>query len=155
MNKKELAKSVVEILKDNNVAKNVKLKKHTFYITDDEGHKAAFDVRGQSKDIPFTVEDVTYIIDAIVESVYDALKDGQEIVIKGFGSMSLEVNKAHKVTHPVTNEPFIVPARYFPRVKLGENLRLAAKMYTLAHPIEGEPTAYGDEFDEFGEEFGG
>lgn len=149
MNKKDLARSAVEILKDNNTAKFVKLKKHTFYITDDEGNKAAFEVKDQSRSIPFTIDDVMLIIDALTDATFEALKSGEEINLKGFASLSLEKNKAHRVTHPLTNEPYMVPARYVPRIKAGESLRLAAKIYTLAHPLEEDSSMHEASFEEF------
>lgn len=136
MTKFDLATKAAEILRASDIRKPVRIKKSTFYISDDEGNKAAFDIKGQHKDVIYTIDDIIKIIDALVEATCDALKSGEEIVIKGFGSLNLDIQGAHKVVHPVTKETYTIPAHFTPKFKSGDNLRLAAKVYELTHPVE-------------------
>lgn len=132
MNKKELVSRVTETLRENNRRKPVSVKKHTFRITDDEGNSADFNIKQRNKDVLYTTEDTANIIDACLAVIVEAIKNGEEINIHGFGSLGLHYRAARKTKEPNSGEWCDVDARYVPKFSFGNDLRIAAKLYELS-----------------------
>lgn len=153
MYKKEFISKVAEMLRVNDVRKPVPIKKHVFNITDDEGNVASFSVKKQDKEVLYTVSDVTNIVDACMSVILDTLKRGDEVNIKGFGCLRLKYRKARKTKDPNTGEWCDVAARYTPKLYIGNDMRIAAKLYELSLP----PDAVGqiDNMSDVDEDFGG
>ncbi len=65
--------------------------------------------------------------DRIVETVFDAmakaLRSGEEVEIRGFGSFRLRTRKAHMARNPRTSAPVKVPERSVPFFRPGRALR--------------------------------
>ena len=133
MNKKELSSRVAEVLRENNVRKPVSVKKHTFHITDEEGNTADFHIKQQDKNVIYTVDDTMNVIDACIAVIVDALKNGEEISIKGFGNLGLHYRAARRTKEPNSGEWCEIEARYVPRFSYGNDLRMAARLYELSH----------------------
>lgn len=133
MNKKELSSRVTEVLRANNVRKPVSVKKHTFHITDEEGNTADFHIKQQDKNVIYTTDDTMNIIDACIAVIVDALKNGEEINIKGFGNLGLHYRAARRTKEPNTGEWCEIEARYVPKFSYGNDLRMAARLYELSH----------------------
>lgn len=136
MNKKELSSRVAEVLRANNVRKPVSVKKQTFHITDEEGNTADFHIKQQDKNVIYTVDDTLNVIDACIAVIVDALKNGEEINIKGFGNLGLHYRAARRTKEPNTGEWCVIEARYVPKFSYGNDLRMAARLYELSHPDE-------------------
>lgn len=132
MNKRDLAIRTADLLRENNIRKPVKIKKHTFTVTDSDGNAADFVVKRGDKEVLYTVDDALNIIDACLEAIKDALRHGDEIAIKGFGILRLYKRAARLVKHPDTGELCEAPARYLPKFQFGNELRMAARVYELA-----------------------
>lgn len=132
MNKKEFISRVAETLRENNLRKPISIRKHTFHITDDEGNSADFNVRKQDKSVIYTVEDAANIIDTCLAVIVDAIKNGEEINIKGFGNLGLHYRAARRTKEPNSGEWCEVEARYVPKFSYGNDLRMAAKLYELS-----------------------
>ena len=133
MNKKELSSRVAEVLRLNNIRKPVSIKKHTFHITDEDGNMANFHVKQQDKNVIYTVDDALNVIDACIAVIIDALKNGEEISIKGFGSLGLHYRAARRTKEPNSGEWCEIEARYVPKFTYGNDLRMAAKLYELSN----------------------
>ena len=133
MNKKELSSRVAEVLRENNVRKPISIKKHTFYITDDDGNAANFHIKQQDKNVIYTVDDALNVIDACIAVIVDALKNGEEINIKGFGNLGLHYRAARRTKEPNTGEWCVIEARYVPKFSYGNDLRMAARLYELSN----------------------
>lgn len=136
MNKKELSSRVAEVLRANNVRKPVSVKKQTFHITDEEGNMADFHIKQQDKNVIYTVDDTLNVIDACIAVIVDALKNGEEISIKGFGNLGLHYRAARRTKEPNTGEWCEIEARYVPKFSYGNDLRMAARLYELSHADE-------------------
>ena len=147
MNKKELASRVAELLRINDVRKPVKIKKHTFRIIDEEGNTANFSVKRADKKILYTNDDVNNIIDACIAIILDAIKNGEEINIRGFGVLGLHYRAARRTKQPGTEDWYEVDARYVPKFFYGNDLRMAAQLYDISRK-EKESAGYNDSFDE-------
>ena len=72
------------------------------------------------------------MVDACMLVIEESLKQGEEIAIQGFGSLSLKHRAARKTKHPDTGEDIDIEARYVPKFNFGKNLRVAAKLYELS-----------------------
>lgn len=65
-----------------------------------------------------TQEDSKIFIDAFIETIKDAVKDGDSVLISGFGTFEGRKRKEHRVTHPTdNNKEIIVPAYIAPAFK--------------------------------------
>lgn len=143
MNKKELSSRVAEVLRANNIRKPVSVKKQTFHITDEDGNTADFHIKQQDKNVLYTVDDTANIIDACIAVILDAIKNGEEISIKGFGSLGLHYRAARRTKEPNSGEWCEIEARYIPKFSYGNDLRMAARLYELSH-AETEQEEGGD-----------
>lgn len=132
MNRKELVRRVSGVLRDNNVKKPVYTPKQVFHISDDDGNTKDFVIKKNDTGVLFTTEDVDAIIDACIYVIQDALKHGDGVSIRGFGSLGLHHRKARITKHPTTGEPVDVEARYVPKFVSGNDLKLCAKIYELS-----------------------
>jgi len=132
MNKKEFANRVTGVLRENGKRKSVYAKKHVFHISDNDGNNADFVVRQKEKGLVYTTEDTTNIIDACLAVIEDALKNGEEINIHGFGCLGLHYRAARTTIDPYYGEPCEVEARYIPKFNYGKTLRMAARLYELS-----------------------
>lgn len=144
MNKKELSSRVAEVLRANNIRKPVSVKKHTFHITDEDGNTADFHIKQQDKNVIYTVDDTLNVIDACIAVIVDALKNGEEINIKGFGNLGLHYRAARRTKEPISGEWCEIEARYVPKFSYGNDLRMAARLYELSK-AEDEDNQGGDE----------
>lgn len=136
MNKKEFASRVAKTLRENNMRKPVSIKKHTFHISDDDGNSADFHIKQRDRDVIYTVDDTTNVIDACIAVIVDALKNGEDIDIRGFGRLGLHHRAARRTKEPNTDKWVDVEARYVPKFFFGNDLRMAAKLYELSLPPE-------------------
>lgn len=143
MNKKELSSRVAEVLRANNIRKPVSVKKQTFHITDEDGNTADFHIKQQDKNVLYTVDDTANVIDACIAVILDAIKNGEEISIKGFGSLGLHYRAARRTKEPNSGEWCEIEARYIPKFSYGNDLRMAARLYELSN-AETEQEEGGD-----------
>lgn len=132
MNKKELAERVTGILRDNNIKKPIRTQKHTFHITDDDGNTADFVVKNQDKKVIYTRDDVSVVIDTCLAVIEDSLKHGEELNIRGFGVLGLHKRAPRRAKIPGTEDWCEVEGRYVPKFYLGNDLRMAARIYELS-----------------------
>lgn len=144
MNKKEFVSKVAETLRENNMRKPVSVQKHTFHISDDEGNTADFNIKQRDKNVLYTVDDAENVVDACLAVIVDALKNGEEINIKGFGRLGVHYRAARRTKEPGTNEWCEVEARYVPKFYFGTELRMAAKLYELSLPDTAEEREDGE-----------
>ncbi len=69
--------------------------------------------------------DGTHAVDAMLDSIAGALKDGDEVRLPGFGTFSVAQRKASKGRNPRTGEPIQIPASKLPKFKAGKILKEA------------------------------
>ena len=89
MNKVQFVSKVYNVLRDNDVRKSVPLKKVVFHIFDNNGNDAEFAIKQDDKQVLFTTEDVNNIVDACCAVIEDALCRGEEISIRGYGTIGV------------------------------------------------------------------
>lgn len=132
MNRKEFVRGITSYLRNNNLRKAVSLPKQIFHISDNEGNTKDFIVRKTDKTVLYTVEDIEAIIDAFINVISDALKRGESISIRGFGTFGLKYRKPRATKKLGTNEWIDIDARYVPKFSFGNDLRMCAKLYELS-----------------------
>jgi DNA-binding protein HU-beta len=69
--------------------------------------------------------DGAHAVDAILNSIAGALKDGDEVRLPGFGTFSVRQRKASEGRNPRTGEPIQIPASKIPKFKAGKSLKEA------------------------------
>jgi len=67
--------------------------------------------------------DSEVIINAIFDSMVDALAQGDRIEIRGFGSFSLHFRPPRMGRNPKTGDAVALPGKYVPHFKPGKDLR--------------------------------
>lgn len=132
MNRKELVRRVSNVMRENNIKKPVCAQKQVLHISDDDGNTKDFVIKKNDTGVAYTTEDVEAIIDACIYVIQDALKHGDNVSIRGFGSLGLHYRKARMTKHPSTGETVDVEARYVPKFVSGNDLKMCAKIYELS-----------------------
>ena len=132
MTEKDLAGRIVDILKENNVRKDVRATRMVLHISDDEGHEKDFVAKKPRTDVLFDKKDVTSVLQAFMVAVSDAILNGEEVRMFNFGIFKLKQKAATKGRHPETKEIFEVPAYYYPTFTYAKRIKNAAKLYTAS-----------------------
>ena len=68
-------------------------------------------------------KDTEIVVNTIFDSMTQALKRGERIEIRGFGSFSLHFRPGRVGRNPKTGAPVSLPAKYVPHFKPGKELR--------------------------------
>lgn len=139
MNRKELTRRTADLLRLNDVRKPVVIPKQVLHISDDEGNQRDFSVKKADKKALFTIEDVEAILDALLSVTHDAIRHGEQVTIRGFGTLCLRFRKAREMKHVSTGEDTISEARYLPKFISGKDLKFSAKRYELSLGDLNEP----------------
>jgi len=66
-------------------------------------------------------------VDAVTNSITNALKKGKKVSLVGFGTFSVSKRKARKGRNPQTGEEIKIPATKVPRFSAGKALKTAVK----------------------------
>jgi integration host factor subunit beta len=70
-----------------------------------------------------TKKQTELVVEAIFDSIKDALVQGGKVEIRGFGNFKLRSRKARKARNPKTGEAVDVPPKKVPYFKVGKELR--------------------------------
>jgi DNA-binding protein HU-beta len=71
--------------------------------------------------------DAAKAVDAVLDSITEALKSGEEISFTGFGKFAAAERKARTGMNPRTGERVDIPAARVPRFSAGSQLKTAVK----------------------------
>jgi integration host factor subunit beta len=63
------------------------------------------------------------VVSSVFESMADALRQGEGIEIRGFGSFTVRPYKPYDGRNPRTGQPVPVPAKRLPFFKVGKELK--------------------------------
>ena len=67
-------------------------------------------------------EDVEHIFDIFIKKIVESLKEGKNIEIRGFGTISKRINKEKFVRNPKTNEKLFKKKSFKLHFKIGKIL---------------------------------
>lgn len=129
MNKKELVRNVASKMREKNIRKTMSAQKKILHISDDEGNTSDFVIKKSEKGALFTCDDIEAIIDSCIDVIEDALKSGDIISVRGFGTLALHFRKARSTKHPDTKEDIEISERYVPKFTSGKDLKICAKIF--------------------------
>ena len=72
-------------------------------------------------------KDVTVVVDAVFDTIAEALKKGESVNISGHGKYEVRERAARKGRNPQTGEEMEIPASKVPAFKPAKSLRDAVK----------------------------
>ncbi len=67
--------------------------------------------------------DATQAVEGVFDTVTNALRDGGEVRLVGFGTFSVSTRKASTGRNPRTGEPIQIPETKQPKFKAGKGLK--------------------------------
>ncbi|CFX52276.1 Histone-like bacterial DNA-binding protein [Syntrophomonas zehnderi OL-4] len=82
-------------------------------------------VKSLAEKAEITQKDAAKALDAVVETIQQALANGEKVQIIGFGSFEVRDRKERTVISPATREEITVPATRVPAFKPGKSLKEA------------------------------
>ena len=68
-------------------------------------------------------KDAEVIVQAVLDSIVESLKDGGKVELRGFGSFRLRERASRQGRNPKTGERVFVPAKTVPYFKPGKDLK--------------------------------
>lgn len=85
-------------------------------------------VKSLAEKAEITQKDAAKALDAVVETIQQALANGEKVQIIGFGSFEVRDRKERTVISPATREEITVPATRVPAFKPGKSLKEAVSI---------------------------
>ena len=79
-------------------------------------------VKLQKKHSNFSIDDIESLFNIFIKEISNSLKDGKNIEIRGFGTLSKKINKEKYVRNPKTNERLFKEKSYKLHFKIGKSL---------------------------------
>ncbi len=76
-----------------------------------------------ARQVGLTRKQSEVIVDAVFEAILDALRGGDKIELRGFGSFRIRQRASRSGRNPKTGEGVLVPPRKVPSFKPGKELR--------------------------------
>ena len=80
-----------------------------------------------AKKTQLTKKDVSATVEALFETIQEALKAGEKVQVIGFGNFEVRERAARKGRNPQTNEVIEIAASKVPAFKAGKALKDAVK----------------------------
>lgn len=132
MNKRDLIRTVTDVLRDHDVRKPISVPKQVFHISDNEGNTKDFTVKKTDKSVSYNKEDVAAIIETCLYVIKESLKRGEPVSIYGFGILGLNYRKPRSTKKFGTDEDIFIEGHYIPKFSFGNDLSTCAKLYELS-----------------------
>ena len=79
--------------------------------------------KAEEQNVPLTAKQMDAALSALVESVTDALKNGEKVVLPGFGMFGVRMRPAREGRNLFTGERIMIPARNVPAFKASKRLK--------------------------------
>ena len=76
----------------------------------------------QAKNNNLSLEDIEHVFSIFIKKISNSLKQGKNIEIRGFGTLSKKINKEKFVRNPKTNEKIFKEQSYKLHFKIGKIL---------------------------------
>lgn len=94
-------------------------------------------VKSLAEKAEITQKDAAKALDAVVETIQQALANGDKVQIIGFGSFEVRDRKERTVISPASREEILVPATKVPAFKPGKSLKEAVAVKKEAPAKKG------------------
>lgn len=94
--------------------------------------------RSIAKKHNLTQKEAVSVVDAVLETITDALGQGEKVELRGFGSFAVKNRPARTARNPKTGERVSVPPKVTPAFKASKALKqlLAEGRYEVEAPSE-------------------
>jgi len=76
-----------------------------------------------AKNSDLSKKDAEVIVQAVLDSIVESLKNGGKVELRGFGSFRLRERASRQGRNPKTGEKVFVPAKKVPYFKPGKDLK--------------------------------
>ena len=76
-----------------------------------------------SRNSDLNKKDAEVIVQTVLDSIVDSLKEGEKVELRGFGSFRLRSRASRQGRNPKTGETVFVPAKRVPYFKPGKELK--------------------------------
>jgi integration host factor subunit beta len=77
----------------------------------------------KAANLTLTKKQCEEIVDTVFDRMKDALRKGEKIEIRGFGSFTIRVRRSKEGRNPKTGEKVFIPEKRIPFFKVGKELR--------------------------------
>ena len=77
----------------------------------------------EEQNVLLTAKQMDAALSALMESVTEALKNGEKVVLPGFGMFAVKTRPASQGHNPITGERITIPERKLPAFKAGKTLK--------------------------------
>lgn len=138
MNKRELIREIVNVLKENEFRKYTKAFNTGLHISDDDGNVRHFTVKRKAGKSYLDSRDVSAVMQAMLKIIESEIQKGNKVDLHGFGRFCLSYRRPTIVKRPDTGEEMQTEGLYVPMFKCGNELKVAAKIFTHDSKEEGE-----------------
>ena len=118
-------------MRENGARKIVQFPKQTFHISDDDGNTKNFTVQKRDGKFLYTIDDVEAVLDSMIEVIYESIRNGEQVNIRGFGSIGVKYHKP-KIIPDLNSDnggTIKIEGRYLPKLCSGHELRMHAAAY--------------------------
>ena len=90
-------------------------------------------------------KDTEIVVNTIFDSMTEALRKGERIEIRGFGSFQVKIREAREGRNPKTGEEVQIPAKRTPFFKVGKELKemVDSEEEESSSPSQATPTSIG------------
>lgn len=129
MKRIDLIRRTAEVMRENNIRKPVSIPKQVFHISDNEGNHRDFTVKKTDKSVMYTVDDVEAVLDAMQYVIQEAVKVGEDIVVRGFGTLGKRYRKARTVRNVLDGQAVELRGHYVPWFIPGNDLKRCMQIY--------------------------
>jgi integration host factor subunit beta len=82
----------------------------------------------KAANLTLTKKQCEEIVDTVFDRMKDALRKGEKIEIRGFGSFTIRVRRSKEGRNPKTGEKVFIPEKRIPFFKVGKELREMVNM---------------------------
>ena len=79
--------------------------------------------KAEEQNVPLTAKQMDAALSALMESVTEALKNGEKVVLPGFGMFGVRMRPAREGRNLFTGERIMIPARNVPAFKASKRLK--------------------------------
>lgn len=149
MFKKEFIAKVRDNLKEQGVKREIKFPSHYVSIYNVDGSVKHMKFNGEVREANYSLNDVQNILNMVLDTIVDAIRDGEEVSLVGFGKFYSKEHKARRSIDPRnTSEWYDIPAYRVPKFQYGTNLKLAAKACELVQKDEAAAIELMPDMDE-------
>ena len=77
----------------------------------------------EEQNVPLTDKQMESALSALIQTLTDALKSGEKVVLPGFGMFGVRMRPARRGYNPLTGEQIALPEKKLPAFKAGKTLK--------------------------------